>query len=388
MVLPDVMLYQTDTHKLRQHLTQNTSLICICNMGDVFDQVTRPACIIACLKSASSAHKIKVADLSPMPKEDKPVLLISNSSFSELDQNCITQIPGFLFATSNLTNYSLWSRVTACPSQRLGDIVDEDGIQRGVSPDLKEAFLIDRKTANEYELETNILRPVLTGGKQVKRYDIDRPDLLLIYTKRNDDFRKSPNICRYIDQFKKQITCKEVKQGKHSLYSLHRAREEHIFLKPHKLVGVITEDEIVLALDTCKTFATDGLYLFGLKSSYDIRYVMGILNSQLFVSIYRLLSLEEGRTLAQVKPTVLANLPIRTIDLTSPQSRARHDKLVALVDKMLLLAPKLRSAKSDGDRATLQNAVAATDRAIDALVYELYGLTPDEIALVEASAKA
>ena len=115
---------------------------------------------------------------------------------------------------------------------------------------------------------------------------------------------------------------------------------------------------------------------------------MGILNSQLFVSIYRLLSLEEGRTLAQVKPTVLANLPIRTIDLTSPQSRARHDKLVALVDKMLLLAPKLRSAKSDGDRATLQNAVAATDRAIDALVYELYGLTPDEIALVEASAKA
>mgnify|MGYP001770065530 CR=1 FL=1 len=28
------------------------------------------------------------------------------------------------------------------------------------------------------------------------------------------------------------------------------------------------------------------------------------------------------------------------------------------------------------------------DRAIDAIVYELYGLTPEEIALVEASAKA
>ena len=63
--------------------------------------------------------------------------------------------------------------------------------------------------------------------------------------------------------------------------------------------------------------------------------------------------------------------------------RARHDKLLALVDKMLALTPKLRAAKSDTERATLHNAVSATDRQIDALVYELYGLTPEEIALVE-----
>jgi hypothetical protein len=36
--------------------------------------------------------------------------------------------------------------------------------------------------------------------------------------------------------------------------------------------------------------------------------------------------------------------------------------------------------------ATLQNAVAATDQQIDQLVYELYGLTREEIALVEDSA--
>ena len=84
----------------------------------------------------------------------------------------------------------------------------------------------------------------------------------------------------------------------------------------------------------------------------------------------------------------ISKLPIRRIDFSSPADRARHDKLVGLVDKMLLLVPKLRSAKSEGDRATLENAVAATDRAIDALVYELYGLTPEEIALVEGAAKA
>ena len=37
------------------------------------------------------------------------------------------------------------------------------------------------------------------------------------------------------------------------------------------------------------------------------------------------------------------------------------------------------------ERQTLQNAVTATDQQIDALVYELYGLMPEEIALVEGT---
>ena len=45
--------------------------------------------------------------------------------------------------------------------------------------------------------------------------------------------------------------------------------------------------------------------------------------------------------------------------------------------------PKLRAATADAEKATLQNAVTATDQQIDQLVYELYGLTQDEIKLVE-----
>lgn len=47
---------------------------------------------------------------------------------------------------------------------------------------------------------------------------------------------------------------------------------------------------------------------------------------------------------------------------------------------------KLRAATVESEKATLQNAVTATDRQIDELVYELYGLTPEEIALVENAA--
>ena len=49
------------------------------------------------------------------------------------------------------------------------------------------------------------------------------------------------------------------------------------------------------------------------------------------------------------------------------------------------LTPKLRAAKSDAERQTLQNAVTAADQQIDALVYDLYGLTKEEIKLVEGT---
>ena len=52
---------------------------------------------------------------------------------------------------------------------------------------------------------------------------------------------------------------------------------------------------------------------------------------------------------------------------------------------MLDLTPKMRTAKSETDKATLQNAITATDNKIDRLVYDLYGLTEDEIKLVEES---
>lgn len=44
---------------------------------------------------------------------------------------------------------------------------------------------------------------------------------------------------------------------------------------------------------------------------------------------------------------------------------------------------KRPAATADSEKAVLQNAVTATDQQIDALVYELYGLTADEIKLVE-----
>ena len=109
-----------------------------------------------------------------------------------------------------------------------------------------------------------------------------------------------------------------------------------------------------------------------------LKAVLAMLNSRLLTFYYR----TTFQTI-HVQRNELASLPLAQIDFSKPADKARHDKLVALVDKLLGLMPKLRLATADSEKAVLQNAVTATDQQIDALVYELYGLTDDEIKLVE-----
>jgi hypothetical protein len=59
--------------------------------------------------------------------------------------------------------------------------------------------------------------------------------------------------------------------------------------------------------------------------------------------------------------------------------------MVQLVDQMLEAKKQLGSARSERDQTFYESKCATLDRQIDNLVYELYGLTPDEIAIVEGS---
>ncbi|MFZ1553704.1 MAG: hypothetical protein WAV53_20095 [Anaerolineae bacterium] len=57
--------------------------------------------------------------------------------------------------------------------------------------------------------------------------------------------------------------------------------------------------------------------------------------------------------------------------------------MVSLVTQMLDLHKRLAAEGIPHEKAALQRRIEATDRQIDALVYELYGLTDAEIAVVE-----
>ena len=57
--------------------------------------------------------------------------------------------------------------------------------------------------------------------------------------------------------------------------------------------------------------------------------------------------------------------------------------MVELVERMLGLHKALPQAKTDHDKTLLQRQIKTTDKQIDKLVYELYGLSDEEIGIVE-----
>ncbi|MEO1645502.1 MAG: hypothetical protein AAFR67_09970, partial [Chloroflexota bacterium] len=65
--------------------------------------------------------------------------------------------------------------------------------------------------------------------------------------------------------------------------------------------------------------------------------------------------------------------------------KAKHDAVVAQVELMLAKQKELQQLENELDerRHEVVADIARIDKKIDALVYELYDLTPDEIAIVE-----
>jgi hypothetical protein len=61
--------------------------------------------------------------------------------------------------------------------------------------------------------------------------------------------------------------------------------------------------------------------------------------------------------------------------------------MVSLVQTMLDLNKQLSKARTGHEKTTLKRQIDTTDRQIDQFVYELYDLSPEEIAIVEESGK-
>jgi hypothetical protein len=78
-----------------------------------------------------------------------------------------------------------------------------------------------------------------------------------------------------------------------------------------------------------------------------------------------------------------SKLPFPDINLSQKSDKDKHDRLVALVDSMLALKIRERGETLPQTKIMLGRQIAAVDAQIDALVYALYGLTEEEIGVVE-----
>ena len=86
----------------------------------------------------------------------------------------------------------------------------------------------------------------------------------------------------------------------------------------------------------------------------------------------------------RIGPPQVKKIPVPVIDVLDARSKkSKHDRMVVLVEEMLAFHKALGVAVSQQLRSVLQHQIQAKDAEIDRLVYDLYGLTEEEIAIVE-----
>ena len=164
-------------------------------------------------------------------------------------------------------------------------------------------------------------------------------------------------------------------------------RKPELFDEP-KILMRRTDDRLMSCLDSQGAVCVNSCHVIQFigevfdQMSYC--YLLGLLNSKLMQTIFELTNPQMvGKVFAEIKVIYVERLPIRTIDFDNPAEVAKHDRMVALVDRMLELNRQLQAAKIDHDKTLLQRQIDATDIQIDRLVYDLYGLTDEEIRIVE-----
>jgi len=150
---------------------------------------------------------------------------------------------------------------------------------------------------------------------------------------------------------------------------------------------LVNRQQRIMATLANETFITNkNLYsVLSKEKTLDDLAILGILNSRLISYLYlNQVTQATKDDFPQVTIKDLLALPFPAI-VDGAKQNTRHRKMVSLVEQMLELHKKLSRIKNPDEKTRIQRQIDSTDEQIDALVYELYGLTKDEIAIVEGN---
>jgi len=144
----------------------------------------------------------------------------------------------------------------------------------------------------------------------------------------------------------------------------------------------ILGERLLVTLEANDSVADQQVYITLPKTTIpSASYLAGVLGSKFISFFIRSYYNEVNDSFPQIKVGQLKSLPIPSIEGSS--SKAIHDSIASLVEQMLSLNRQLTEARTNHEQTLLQRQIEANDRQIDALVYELYGLTEEEIKIVE-----
>ena len=339
-IVPTTLLNNVYAENLRCWIMERCKILCISvAQGRVFEDadVHTSVVIFQPEQNADTRAKHEILTTSELCAE----FATSPSQYSITKQKRFAALPGATWNIQlNETNAPLIERLTG------GSLSLEDvgTINRGLVTGDRDKYFTPQKT-----LAAHV--PIIAGA-DVNRY-----------------FTKPPSEYVLFERPDKAGGCWDA--------DVHLAKHKIVI----RQIGVEPTASVI-----SEPFAvTANIFTVRASSLTEEKYLVAIINSKLIAYFWRTMFADFKASFPQVTIFSLSQIPIFKIDVSKAADKARCDKVVALVDKMLGLTPKLRAVTSDSERRTLQNAVTATDQQIDQLVYDLYGLTAEEIALVEGA---
>jgi len=359
--------------KLREFLTTNTTINALIDFGDlpVFEATAYPSVLVA----------TRTTPLSPPHRggetvEDGGVVFLARTVATEEELETFQQT--FRASAITMKQSDLGSGGWRIEDRTVLDLLEkikragvpleeyvEGKIYRGITTGFNDAFVIDDDTRKQLIKEdkkyAEVIKPFLRG-RDIKRYAIDDPNLWLIYVPWNFDTKKYPSIMRHLNSFKKELSVRpEVIEKRFPWYALSRYASDYWqeFENP-KIISARFMIEPLFGYDTGGHYTNDACYIMPTKNVF----LAGFLNSKLGWWALSRLTNQVQQNYSQIHIQYLTKLPI------AKGTDKQHSAIEERVAKILKLK---KSGKSTSE----------LEKEIDAIVYEMYGLSKEEIKVVE-----
>ena len=236
--------------------------------------------------------------------------------------------------------------------------------------------------------EQALVRPYYDLGDVARYWIARRPSLRLIYSTKQTcpDIARHPRLKAHLERFRPIMASRrETLNGANSWWHLHWPREEAIW-QSAKILCLQFAGRPALVAVSQPAYVPFSMNAFVSRETTQesLDYLCGLLNSRLLWKWHQHHAKRRGVGL-EINGRVLAATPIRRIDFGQAAERARHDEIASLARTMSELTRRRRTARTVSERKALDGRLAAIDRQLDRLVYALYGLTGEEVTIVEDS---
>lgn len=171
-------------------------------------------------------------------------------------------------------------------------------------------------------------------------------------------------------------------------YSCHRGRLITDF-ESKKILSQEISQGCNMTYDESNLYHNTTVYSFILNDAVkeDLLYWLGTFNSNLMWWFLK----NTGNVLRggyfRFKTNYLKPFPVKRIEFNNPVEKTLYSKMIDNVVTQLKSILNISTTRIPAERIALQRQIDATDKQIDQLVYQLYGLTEKEINIVEENVK-